>query len=278
MIYKLKDLDELLKYHNNPLCERLVGVKGEAKEVEGEYCIVSDDNLKMRFTFKVTKNNVDKLNGVGIFFGYVNEKCCDTWKNLSSRRYENGLCDVVFNPFFPDGKMENFLKHQLLGTRRIEPHLEKWKNANGKIKVAVIAPENGRVKKDLRLGINFKRANKNLIEHFDMEEFSIQFYQTADFEQTKGLLYNFINKLDEIDRLRKDLVVIIRGGCDLDIPSIFDKVEAYAAIATMQTPTVCAIGHTDEHKDFKNYCDHYEETPSFLGITLGDWVEKYKLS
>ena len=89
---------------------------------------------------------------------------------------------------------------------------------------------------------------------------------------------NFINKLDEIDRLRKDLVVIIRGGCDLDIPSIFDKVEAYAAIATMQTPTVCAIGHTDEHKDFKNYCDHYEETPSFLGITLGDWVEKYKLS
>lgn len=55
---------------------------------------------------------------------------------------------------------------------------------------------------------------------------------------------------------------------------IIDAPEIHAALLTMETPTICGVEHTNEHKEFKDYCDHADETPSLLGITLGTWAEE----
>lgn len=80
-----------------------------------------------------------------------------------------------------------------------------------------------------------------------------------------------LERVDEQD----DLVAIILGGCNKNMTCILDAPEIHTALLTMETPTICGVGHTNEHKEFKNYCDHYEETPSLLGVTLGTWGEKY---
>ena len=84
----------------------------------------------------------------------------------------------------------------------------------------------------------------------------------------------FIKALKMVDR-KHDIVAIIRGGSDRNMTCILDAPEIHAALLTMETPTICGVGHTNEHKEFKKYCDHADETPSLLGITLGTWAEEF---
>ena len=276
MIYKLGEIEEGLTTGNHQLSERFIGVSGSLEQDGAAYYITDDEGYRIRLAPYKEKCNYDKkLGNKEFFFGYVNELGEDA-RYLEARSYKNGLRDVVFHPFLD--KLGDFLKDQKMNRGRdVETHLKAiWRRKGARPKVAVVCPQTGRVLKDLFTGINFRQTDRRREQRFEIKPFPIQFYQTTQEKRMRVLLGNLIQTLDELDRESWDLVVIIRGGSDLEIKSVFDDVDAYAAIATMQTLTACAVGHTEEHEDFKRFCDYYEETPSLLGVTLGDWTKAHR--
>lgn len=276
MIYTLEEIDNELKSANNSLAKKFIGVEGKIGYDIDNRLLIYNEDLKIHLDDKVKEYNVIDIDNNHFFFGYVNEFNKEGRKYLEGHPYANGLKDASFNPFM-DG-LEGFLGDQMKQRERdVEAFLKDcWKN-KGKVKAAVICPQNGRVFRDLKTGINFKREDEELdSKYFDFEIREIPFYQARTKKKNKELLEDFIEELNTVDRKEKDLVIVIRGGIDMDFHCIFDDAEAYAAIASMNTMTACAVGHTDEHENFKNYSDHHEETPSLLGVSLGNWAEEWQ--
>jgi len=275
MIYTLKEIDEKLKNTKIQLSEKFIGICGCVLEEESQYYIADAEGRKLRLApYKINHDNIHRLTHRKFFFGFVNEARGEGAVHLKKEKHPEGLENVVFVPLL-DG-LGGFLKDQKSKNKHqdVKATLCSRLKKGAVLQVTVICPKNGRVYRDLISGIKFKRKESYVDKRYKLTQKSTEFYQTSDEDKTEDLLNNFIKTLDDVDRKEHDLVIVVRGGGDLDIPNIFDDAYSFAAIATMKNLTACAIGHTNEHAEFSQYCDYHEETPSLLGVTLGDWVEE----
>ena len=279
MIYDLKQLNEELIKETQQLCEKFIGIKGELKKIGKKYYI-HDDNLKIMLDGnKINEHNFKIHKGYDYFFGFVNDLNDSGRQYLSKGAHKANFEDVCFNLFLHD-RLPGFLEDQYNNIRKnVEAKAKaasRWKS-NKNVRIAIIRSESSRVYPDLLTGINFHRDSKQLESKFCFKHHYVEYKQQKgenNSKDNKELINKFIKALKMVDR-KHDIVAIIRGGSDRNMTCILDAPEIHAALLTMETPTICGVGHTNEHKEFKKYCDHADETPSLLGVTLGTWAEEF---
>lgn len=280
MIYNLKQLNEELIKETQQLGEKFIGIKGKLKKDGKKYYIHDDSSLQIMLDGnKINEHNFKDHKGYDYFFGFVNDLNGSGKQHLSKGAHKANFEDVCFNLFLHD-RLPGFLEDQYKNIRKnVEVKAKaasRWKS-NKKVRIAIIRSESSRVYPDLLTGINFHRDSKQLKSKFCFK------YHYVDYKQQKGennskdnieLINKFISALIMADG-KHDIVAIIRGGCDTSMTCILDAPEVHAALLSMETPTICGVGHTNEHKEFKKYCNHADETPSLLGVTLGTWAEEF---
>ena len=274
MIYNLKQLNEELKNENQQLCEKFIGIKGTLEKV-GKYFYITGYRLQIQLDpQKIKEHNIKNLKGHDYFFGFINQRHELGRQHLKRGAHKENFEDVYFNPIFYDG-LPNFLKDQERNIKKgvdVKAYAAECWKCNKPLTIAVICSKRSRVYPDLLTGINHFREFKQLEGRFCFKHHNVEYKQQ---KEEKTLIKKFIQVLNRVDKQRYDMVAIIRGGSDKNRACILDTPEIHAALLTMKTITICGVGHTNEHPEFKKYCDFFEETPSLLGVTLGTWAEEF---
>lgn len=279
MIYNLKQLNKELIKETQQLSEKFIGIKGKLKKDGKKYYIYGYNLQIMLDCRKINERNIRNLKGYDYFFGFVNDLNDLGRQHLSKGAHKANFEDVCFNPFLHEG-LPGFLGRRnsnIKKTSGAKARIADCLKSNKIAKIAVICSKNSRVYPDLLTGINFHRESKQLESKFCFKHHYVEYKQQKgenNSKDNKELINKFIKALKMVDR-KHDIVAIIRGGSDRNMTCILDAPEIHAALLTMETPTICGVGHTNEHKEFKKYCDHADETPSLLGVTLGSWAEEF---
>lgn len=279
MIYNLKQLNKELIKETQQLSEKFIGIKGKLIKDGKQYYICGYNLQIMLDPQKITEYNINNLKGYDYFFGYLNQYHDIGRQILTRGAHKENFEDVYFTPIFHVG-LPDLLKDKCHKIRKyvdVKDYVfERWKS-NKQLNVAVICSKHSRVYPDLITGINHLRESKDLLSRFSLKCYNADYKQyrnSSNSKEYKSQINKLIQVLERVDK-KYDLVTIIRGGCDRNMTCILDSQEIHAALLNMETPTICGVGHTKEHPEIKNYCDHHEETPSLLGVTLGTWAEEF---
>ena len=151
---------------------------------------------------------------------------------------------------------------------------EKW-TLGEKLNIAVVTPF---YKKRSRTFEDFKAGFSLMCKHSNFQDMFLPIACPSDKESNPTIDENaFLIALHKADSSDADIVAILRGGANLDNKQYFlDSVETGSFVLQVKKPVCCAVGHTGEHKGFKELCDFYMETPSLLGVQFGLWANEVK--
>ena len=211
-----------------------------------------------------------------------------TLSGISSSHIENGkriLCEGIIVPKidYPKGDLGKIVFIQRLEVKRYidnealiqnlkekhEKPVRIWKNLSKKLKInkphlCFVTPRKKSCLNDMMTALGAESNN------FQITHKTIQYLSSAE----KGL-DNYCKKICELDKGGYDAICFLSGGRDtrnarneMSSYGLLHEEKTISTILSMKTPTISAIGHSDEFHIFDLAFDDSVATPSLLGIKL----------
>jgi len=295
VVYSAKEIvDGIVR--NNPFWEHYICIEGVVKKDERGFYIELDDKNSL----PLAKDNekTDLLNkGKSKYYGFINYRDQEGFGEQNPNRtinvhFERGILNFEFY-IVKDINIDKYsMKSRMMRKMAIYNRLQNiWrmkdgtnKDGNKKVKVAVICSEEGCAYTDIETGLKLNDILK-VDDFYELKKLETNFEVNstnncnADLEQ-KQLKKDFLSKIDEANKGDFDIVIISRGGTSKEKGyGILNDEDIKIAIANMNKPTICAIGHAKDYKNndsFHNVFDFDAVTPSLAGVRLREWLLAFK--
>ena len=140
-------------------------------------------------------------------------------------------------------------------TKNVDAIIETLLHQGRRPRIAILLPTASIAMKD------FDAAKGNAAAKMDFDEHRISFANAKEL----------LARIMLLDKSAYTAIAIIRGGGTTDAT---DDLEVLSAVAIMQTPLICAIGHEADEQFIKRLADKRMITPTDLGIYFRDMVER----